>query len=133
MSVTAQVAREADPDEVLDAGPPLVEHEDFPFLMSNLPPRRTGLPMIVWVGPRYGARHDVRVEVRMVPGPKLHPGQLATVAVRPEPRLLHGRLTLRDFELVLRWIKLNEAAIVEFWDSDGDYDGADFLAVMHRV
>lgn len=89
--------------------------------------------MIVWVGPGYGARHDVRVKVCMVPGPKLHSDQLATVGVRPEPRLLHGRLSSRDFEIVSRWIKLNEAAIVEFWETNGDYDGADFLEVMKPV
>lgn len=132
MSATVQIERDAG-DDLLDAGPPLIESEDFPFLMSNIPPRRTGLPMIVWVGPGYGARHDVRVKVCMVPGPKLHPDQLATVAVRPEPRLLHGRLSSRDLDMVSRWIKLNEAAIGEFWDSDGDYDGADFLEVMKRV
>lgn len=69
----------------------------------------------------------------MIPGPKIHPDQLATVAVRPEPKLLHGRLSAQDFSLVSRWIRLNQAAIVEFWESDGDYDGGDFFDVIQRV
>lgn len=132
MSATAQAERNAADGSVVDAGPPLLESEDFGFLMTNISPRRTGLPMVVWVGPRYGARHDVRVRVCMVPGSVMHSDQLATVAVRPEPRLLHGRLSARDFGLVARWIKLNEAAILEFWDND-EFDGLDFSEAMKPV
>ena len=34
--------------------------DDEAWLMANLPPRLTGLPMVVWVQERGGARHDVR-------------------------------------------------------------------------
>ena len=38
------------------------------FLMTNLFPATTGLPMVVWVGPSYGAPHDVRVKVMQAHG-----------------------------------------------------------------
>jgi hypothetical protein len=36
---------------------------DEDFLMANLFPADTGLPMVVWVSERGQARHDVRVRV----------------------------------------------------------------------
>jgi hypothetical protein len=87
-----------------------------PFLMANLYPEDTGLPMTVWIGPRGGARHDVRVKVNMTHGARMEPTHLATVSVRPQPELLHGRLSSEDFDAVRRWIVLNEDVIVDYWD-----------------
>lgn len=33
------------------------------FEMANLSPKRTGLPFVVWISPKAGAPHDIRVEV----------------------------------------------------------------------
>jgi hypothetical protein len=33
-------------------------------LMTNLFPATTGLPTVIWVGPSYGARHDIRIRRR---------------------------------------------------------------------
>src|SRR5437588_10367927 len=41
------------------------------FLMTNLFPATTGLPMVVWVGPSYGAPHDVRVKVMQAHGTRM--------------------------------------------------------------
>ena len=38
------------------------------FVMANLSPRMTGLPMTVWVSPRGNARHDVRIKVNTTHG-----------------------------------------------------------------
>ena len=131
MSDTAQIERDAGFDEMLDAGPSLVESEDFGFWMTNVFPRRSGLPMAVWVGPKEGVRHDVRVKVCMIPGNVVHRDQLATVSIRPEPRLLHGRLSAGDFDLVVRWIKLNEQAILALWN--GEFDGGDFTDALRKL
>jgi hypothetical protein len=85
------------------------------YAMSNLRPADTGLPMVVWVQNGEGVRHDVRVEVSMVPGDRISKDDLAVVAVRPEPRLLHGVLSRRDLDAVVRWVTLNEAIILDYW------------------
>ncbi len=118
-------------DQRLNAGPPLVEDEDFGFRMANLYPRRTGLPMTIWAGPRGGARHDVRIKVCMTPGDVMHWDQLATIAVRPQPQLLYGELSARDFARVAEWIKLNEAALLDHWN--GLLDGADFAEAVRPL
>jgi hypothetical protein len=89
--------------------------EDF-FLMANLFPADTGLPMVVWVSERGHARHDVRVKVNQAHGTRMLPGNLATVGVRPTPRLIAGRLSAADLQAVSEWIRLNETALVAYWE-----------------
>jgi len=68
--------------------------------MANLSPAITGLPMVVWVSERVGARHDIRIRVSAVHGRNIRFGQWAIVAVRPRPRLVHGHLSPSDFAAV---------------------------------
>jgi hypothetical protein len=90
--------------------------DDDPFLMANLPRRLTGLPMVVWIGERDGLPHDIRVKVCRVHGDKMVWNDTASVAVRPQPRLVAGQLPAADLRLVSQWIELNRAVIVDYWD-----------------
>jgi hypothetical protein len=89
---------------------------DALFEMASLFPDDTGLPMVVWVSERGQARHDVRIKVNQTHGARMLPGNLATVAVRPAPRLVAGQLSADDLHRVSRWIALNEAALVDYWE-----------------
>jgi hypothetical protein len=89
--------------------------EDF-FEMANLFPADTGLPMVVWVSERGHARHDLRVKVNQSHGTRMLPGNLAVVAVRPAPGLVAGTLSPADLAAVSDWIRLNEAALVDYWE-----------------
>jgi hypothetical protein len=42
---------------------------------------------------------------------------MATVAVRPAPRLVAGHLSAADLRAAGDWIRLNEATLVAYWDS----------------
>jgi hypothetical protein len=85
------------------------------YEMANLFPRTTGLPMVVWVSPKGHARHGARVKVSLTPG-KMDITQTAVVGIRPRPRLIEGQLATPELRLVLRWIQLNEAVLMEFWN-----------------
>jgi hypothetical protein len=89
--------------------------EDF-FRMANLFPADTGLAMVVWVSERGHARDDVRIKVNQSHGTRMLRGNLATVAVRPTPRLIAGQLSAADMQAVSEWIGLNEAALVAYWE-----------------
>lgn len=91
---------------------------DF-FLMSSLSPRQTGLPFVVWISPRGGARHDVRVKVSL--GPKAVPGEFVTVSVRPEIEIVEGELPAGGLRLLRRWIELNHEVLVKFWEGEIEY------------
>jgi len=89
--------------------------EDF-FEMVNIYPADSGLPMVVWASERSHARHDIRIKVNQSHGTRMLPGNLATVAVRPTPRLIAGQLSPADLQAVSEWIRLNEAALVAHWN-----------------
>jgi hypothetical protein len=93
------------------------QFEDDFYLMANLRPADTGLPIVVWVSERGNAQHDVRVKVCTVHGDKLQHNNTVSVAVRPQPRLIPpGLLSSADLQAVIRWINLNADPIVAYWD-----------------
>jgi hypothetical protein len=92
------------------------EAADELFLMTNLYPASTGLPMVVWVGPSYGVGHDVRIKVMQAHGTRMDPGNLAVVGVRPQPHVIAGQLSTDDLRAVSQWIALNEKAILDHWN-----------------
>jgi hypothetical protein len=100
-------------------------------LMTNLYPRSTGLPMVIWVGPSYGAPHDVRIKVMQAHGQQMDPGNLAVVAVRPVPHVVAGRLSAADLDLVSRWLRLNEAAVLDHWNAL--IDGVELARRLRRL
>jgi len=102
-----------------DLAAPEAEPDDL-FEMANLYPRTTGLPMTVWVSPRGGARHDAGIKVSRSGGDRMVPADTAVVGIRSAPALIEGDLTPRDFAAVARWIELNRAALLEFWDGTID-------------
>ena len=101
------------------------------FLMTNLYPATTGLPMVIWIGPGYGAAHDVRIKVMQTHGVRMDPSDLAVVAVRPAPHLVAGHLLPADLRAVAAWIALNETAILDHWA--GSTDGAQLARQLRRL
>lgn len=87
------------------------------FLMANLRPADTGLPMVIWVSERGHARHDARIKVSQTHGARIDAGNTATVALRPSPHLIAGRLSSDDLRAVANWIAMNEAPLLDYWHS----------------
>jgi hypothetical protein len=103
---------------------------DF-FRMGELTPKTTGLPMVVWVSERGNARHDARVKVALQHGDRIDPSHTAVFGIRPSPSLISGYLSAADQRVVSDGIRLNEAAIVEYWD--GVIDTAELFGRLKRV
>jgi hypothetical protein len=105
--------------------------EEDLFLMSNLPPKFTGLPFVVWISPKGNARHDCRVKVSM--GPRANPDEFITVTVRPDVRELPpGRLRPGHLRALTRWIEINRDVLIRFWDGDIEYT-TDILAQLRPI
>lgn len=100
-------------------------------LMTNLYPRTTGLPMVIWVGPRYGARHDVRLKAMQHHGNRMDPGDLAAVALRPNVHVAAGQLSAADLDEIRRWVDLNWDAILAHWEER--IDGAELVQLLRRL
>jgi hypothetical protein len=82
--------------------------------MVNLRPERTGLPFVVFISQRGGARHDIRVKVARVP--RVRRSEIVTVALRPSLGVVRGRLDPHDLALLRQWIELNEQVLVDYWN-----------------
>ena len=90
------------------------------YVDADLSPKRTGLPFVVWISPKAGAPHDVRVKVSR--GPKVHPSEWISVAVRPDVHVVgDGKMTSHDFGLLRKWIDLNRGVLVKYWEGDIEY------------
>ncbi len=99
------------------------EAEDL-YEMANLYPRHTGLPMVIWVSERGNAQHDIRIKVGMDHAPRMNIHNTAVVGVRP-PSVLAGFLKSADQQVVFRWISLNEATLIDYWN--GTIDTVDLV------
>ena len=99
------------------------ETEDF-YEMANLYPKHTGLPMVIWVSERGNAQHDVRIKVCMNHAPRMNIHNTAVVGMRPLS-IISGHLTAADRRAVFSWIRLNEAALIDYWN--GAIDTVDFI------
>lgn len=104
------------------------EPDDF-FQMANLFSKHTGLPFVVWMSYRGGAQHDVRVKVS--PGPRALPSERISVAIRPNVRIVEGKMSASDFAALAKWIELNRDALVRYWD--GEIDTKDAIDAIRPV
>jgi hypothetical protein len=95
------------------------QEQDDLYEMANLFPRTTGLSMTVWVSPRGRARYAARIKVSLSPG-RMDIGHAAVVGIRPSPRLIQGTLVPADFDLVSKWIRVNEDVLMDFWNETID-------------
>ena len=102
---------------------------EAPYEMANLFPRHTGLPFVVWISVRGGARHDVRVKVSE--NAKAMPGELATVGIRPEVTVIEGQIGPHALRQLAAWIELNRATLIAYWE--GDIDTQDALEALVKV
>jgi hypothetical protein len=107
------------------------EIADEAYLMANLPPRLTGLPMTVWAQPSSGLPHDARIKVSPVHGRRMILDDAAVVGIRPSPWLVAGHLSPADLQAVSDWVRLNQAALLDYWDFTIDTD--EFLARLQRL
>jgi hypothetical protein len=89
------------------------------FEMANLRPERTGLPLIVFISQKGGARHDVRIKVARAA--RVRPSEMVTVAIRPSVRVVRGRLDAHDLALLTQWIDVNRDTLIDYWNGIIEY------------
>jgi hypothetical protein len=88
---------------------------DF-YLASNLWPKETGLPFVVWISLRGELGPDACVWVSR--SPKDLPSKMVTVAIQPDVRVVEGEMSATDLVSLRKWIELNRDVLVGHWDGD---------------
>jgi hypothetical protein len=116
-------------DPVAEIGNSTQDDLGAPFEKANLFPKHTGLPFVVWICYKGGAQHDVRVKAS--PGPKAVPSQMASVATRPDVRLVEGKMSANDLALLTKWVELNRDALAKYWA--GDIDTKDAIEAIRPI
>ncbi|SPF40371.1 conserved hypothetical protein [Candidatus Sulfopaludibacter sp. SbA4] len=56
---------------------------------------------------------------------------MVSVAIRPNIRVVEGKMTGSDLALLTQWIELNRDVLVRYWD--GDIDTKDAIDALQRV
>jgi hypothetical protein len=104
---------------------------DDPFLLMNLWPRNTGLPMVVWVAESGGMPPPVLMKVAQVHGDHRGFDDLAVVAVHPSLEVRSGLLSDADLGALRRWVDLNRDIILDYWNEN--IDSGEFVERMKRL
>jgi hypothetical protein len=107
---------------------PLMDEPDF-FLMSNLKPAHTGLPLVVWISLRPDDRPDVRIWVSK--SAKASPSQFVTVAISPDVQVMEGQMPSTDLALLRRWVELNRNVIEAHWRGEIESSEEAIKAIRH--
>ena len=104
------------------------------FAMSNVPPKRTGLPMVVYIGPK-NANHGCKLKVSQFYGTKMRVGQWFSMTVEHEPRIIGdtGDIKMKDIKLVQDFIEINMRVILDFWEQDECIDPTDMMDALIKV
>jgi len=106
-----------------------LENSEELFEMANLFSKHTGLPFVVWISYKGGAKHDIRVKVS--PGPKALRSEMVSVAIRPNVHVVEGQTSAGDLALLTKWVTLNHEALVKYWD--GEIDTKDALDAIQSI
>lgn len=89
--------------------------DECTFEFTDLGPHLTGLPFFVWVRPSMGLRREVWVGVS--PDRKGFGGcDLIQVAIRPDVRVVKGKMSNKNLNALRQWVNLNHDMIVKYWD-----------------
>ena len=110
----------------------IIENEIL-YEMANFRPKSTGLSMVVWVVPtNKKEKHYARIKVSTHYGDSLRYEDFFTVTV-PDLDIIGntGDIGTKDQKLLLHWIKINENAIIDYWNNKIDI--AEFLEKMVTV
>lgn len=105
---------------------------DHLFEMSNLRPRRTGLPMIIWLLIKTGKeKHGPRIKVQTIHGRKAKPEKMVSVSISSKPEIKAGKgLSNQDFKLVSNFIKRFKDDLLKFWNDEIDME--DLLEILKK-
>lgn len=96
--------------------PIFLDDEDAGYLMTEIAPEDTGLPFTVWISNGGPARHDVRIWASR--NIRSWPSHRTCLAIRPEVRVLRGKMEDHGLNLLRRWVALNLEMIEKHWDGE---------------
>ena len=97
-----------------------VQEEISLFEMSNLRPKETGLPMVIWIKPSSGTeKHGPRVKVQTIHGEKAKLGKTVSLSISDNPEIVAGRgLSTKDLKVAATFVRNNKDLLLKFWNDE---------------
>lgn len=97
------------------------------FVMDNLSPKTTGLPMTIWVSSYSNNKHGFHIKVSKDHDNQIDINNTMVVEIlRPYLYLIDGNFISVDENLIYKWISINYDVLLNYWN--GDIDTADLLS-----
>src|ERR1017187_7725350 len=121
---TSKTRRKKEPDDLLED-----DTDECLFEFTDLGPHLTGLPFFVWVRPSMGLRRAVWLGVSLDRN-SFGGCDLIQVAIRPDVRVVKGKMSNKNLAALRQWVELNHELIVKFWNTE---EIEDSLAVYDAV
>jgi hypothetical protein len=84
--------------------------------MSNFWSKDTGLPVVIWVSVKTGAKHGARIKISH--NKKWIAGDDFSLTISDNPKIVSGecKLDSKPLELIKKYIKLNKRVLIEYWN-----------------
>ena len=93
---------------------------DFLFEMANYGTNVTGLPMMIWVGPKGKASHAPRIKVQRNHKQTMDSGNLFSVSISDKPRVgagTQGDISNDELIRLFNWIRINREVLLRLWNN----------------
>ncbi len=99
--------------------------------MANIRPKRTGLPMVIWIKPKTGEKHSARIKVQSIHGDKINISNWVSVTISNNPKIFNGKLSKEDFLLIKEFIQKNIKGLLQVWNDE--IEPADFIENINKI
>ena len=114
-----------------DSSPKLSSNLFF-ITFTNLRPKRTGLPFVVYVSPKGNAANGPRIKASNKYGEKASEGDWFTITVEDQPRVIGDRsssLKRSGVQMAKNWVQANKDELLKIWEDDVDVFDANLQQV----
>lgn len=99
--------------------------------MTNLRPKRTGLPFVVYVSFKGNVPDGPRIKASNRYGEKASNGDWCTITIDDQPQVIGNSTGLKrgDVQMAKTWVQINKDELLKIWEDEVDVFDAD----LHHV
>lgn len=105
------------------------DHSDL-FFMTNLRPKRTGLPFVIYVSTKGNVARGPRIKAANKYGDKAS-GDWFTITIEDQPQTIGESTGLKrcEVQMAKKWVQVNRVELLKIWEDDIDVFDADLQQV----
>ncbi|KAL0029905.1 hypothetical protein WJX77_006762 [Trebouxia sp. C0004] len=88
--------------------------------MTNLCPKCTGLPFVVYVSTKGKVAHGPRIKASSKYGKKASKGDWFTITIEDQPQVIGETTGLKrcDVQMAKKWVRVNKGKLLQIWEDE---------------